>query len=391
MDASHLLLAFTVLAHSLISTMWGVASTWLGLSRKAGRHWMTANVAFGGAIGLVMTPPPMSAPARVTLAAALMVLGGVSLRRGLQFFLKVPRTDGSHLALGIGLALFNSLVLMPRDAYGAGAALSFFAMYCILLRTSWEAFKPIRHEFNAITASLNAILLNSAALAFALAGLTCMIPQWPWPWLTLTPENAQLALAFSTVALSILSSFVLGYIVVMRLVKRLEHLSHHDTLTGLLNRRAFEYLLAREDQRLQRFNDTFAVLLVDIDHFKRINDRLGHAAGDAVLVSVSNALQARAREVDRVARYGGEEFCILLPHTELEGAQQAAERFRRAIAQLNTIWDSTNITVTISIGLACAQSPGESVKNLLKRADDALYQAKEEGRNQVICAPDPAP
>jgi diguanylate cyclase (GGDEF)-like protein len=193
---------------------------------------------------------------------------------------------------------------------------------------------------------------------------------------------------FSSVALSILSAFVMGYIVVMRLVRRLEHLSHHDALTGLLNRRAIEYLLDREDQRLQRFGDPYSVILADIDHFKRINDRLGHAAGDAVLCAVARTLQGKAREVDRVARYGGEEFCILLPHTLHEGAQQAAERLREAVQTINVPWNDEVITVTISAGLACANAPGEPLRSLLSRSDEALYQAKAEGRNRVIMSAD---
>jgi len=131
------------------------------------------------------------------------------------------------------------------------------------------------------------------------------------------------------------------------------------------------------------------VLLIDIDHFKRINDRLGHAAGDVVLCNVARTLQAQAREVDRVARYGGEEFCIILPHTLHEGGLQAAERLREAICLINIPWDDESITVSISTGLACAVEPGETLQSLLSRADEALYRAKAEGRNRVVVASEP--
>src|SRR5690606_34815221 len=229
-------------------------------------------------------------------------------------------------------------------------------------------------------------LLAMAVLVFGISALTYLTPDTTWPWLNWPDDVAEFALVFSTVSLSILNSFVLGYIVVNRLVQRLEHLSHHDALTGLLNRRAIEYLLDREDQRLQRFGDPFSVMLVDIDYFKRINDRLGHAAGDAVLCAVSRTLQSKAREVDRVARYGGEEFCILLPHTLQEGAHQAAERLRAAVNHIDIPWNDEQISVSISVGLACAAEPGEPLQSLLKRADEALYQAKAEGRNRVILA-----
>lgn len=388
MDARHLLLAFILLTHSLTSGMWWVAGSWLGLSRKAARHWMLASMANGLALVLTMMPQGLPETARITAASALVVLSAVSLRRGLQFFLKLRHTDGMHVALGAGVALFNLAICLPAGWYVTGIVLSCLVMCWVLGRTAWETFKPLCTEFNAATAWIQASMLGSAVLVFGLTALTYLTPQWPWPWQRWSPETAQFAMVFSSVSLSILASFVLGYIVVMRLVRRLEHLSHHDALTGLLNRRAIEYLLDREDQRLQRFNDPFSVLLVDIDHFKRINDRLGHAAGDSVLCMVSRTLQAQAREVDRVARYGGEEFCILLPHTLHEGALQAGERLREAISQINIPWGDESITVSISTGLACAHEPGETLQALLKRADEALYQAKAEGRNRVISAPD---
>jgi len=189
-----------------------------------------------------------------------------------------------------------------------------------------------------------------------------------------------------SLTLSILSSFVVGYVVVMRLVRRLEHLSHHDGLTGLLNRRAVESMLDREVQRLQRFGQPFTLLLIDIDHFKRINDRLGHAAGDAVLAAVAAALKEEARELDRVARFGGEEFCVVLPHTDREGALHAAERLRSAVERLRVPWGDDLVTVTISTGLACADEQNETLSMLLKRADMALYEAKAAGRNRVVLA-----
>ena len=126
--------------------------------------------------------------------------------------------------------------------------------------------------------------------------------------------------------------------------------------------------------------------MVDIDHFKRINDRLGHAAGDAVLCAVAQTLQAHAREVDRVARFGGEEFCVLLPHTLHEGALQAAERLREAINLVSIPWNDEVISVTISTGLATADNPDESLDAIIQRADQALYQAKADGRNRVVAA-----
>jgi diguanylate cyclase (GGDEF)-like protein len=389
MEVRHLLLAFILLTHSLTSVMWWAAGSWLGLSRKAARHWMLANVANGIALVLTTLPFADGIGLQMTVAGILIVLGAISLRRGLQFFLKQVHTDGSHVLLGLGVALFNLAVCVPLGWHSTGMLVSSLTMCWVLARTARETFGPLRTEFNTATAGLLTVLLSAGVLIFALSALTRLAPQWPWPWMAWSADASHFATVFAAVALSILATFVLGYIVVMRLVRRLEHLSHHDALTGLLNRRAIEYLLDREDQRLQRFGDPFSVLLIDIDHFKRINDRLGHAAGDVVLCNVARTLQAQAREVDRVARYGGEEFCIILPHTLHEGGLQAAERLREAICLINIPWDDESITVSISTGLACAVEPGETLQSLLSRADEALYRAKAEGRNRVVVASEP--
>lgn len=388
MEVRHLLLAFVLLTHGLTTLMWWAAGTWLGLSRKAAMHWLVASLSNGLALACMVFNDGWPDTPLALLACVLVVHGAVSLRRGLQAFLKLRHTDGSHLVLGLGTTVFCLGLCLPMGWRVAGIVVSSAVIAWVMWRTARECFVPLRAEFQIGTAWVHSALLTGAALMFAGLAVSELLPGAPWPWVLNNVQQAQVGMVFISVVVSILSAFVLGYIVVTRLVRRLEHLSHHDALTGLLNRRAIEYLLDREAQRLHRFGEPFTILMVDIDHFKRINDRLGHAAGDAVLCAVSQALQAQAREVDRVARFGGEEFCVLLPHTLHEGALLAAERLRHAISQINIPWADETITVTISTGLATANDSLEALASLLRRADDALYQAKAEGRNKVVSAPD---
>jgi two-component system cell cycle response regulator len=159
-----------------------------------------------------------------------------------------------------------------------------------------------------------------------------------------------------------------------------------DALTGLLNRRAFLDLIERERARSDRHAYPLSVLLLDVDHFKRVNDTRGHAAGDAVLQGVARVLEKVARRSDVVARWGGEEFVVALPQTSEAGARIAAERARRALAEaIHPVPGGEPLRVTASIGVASADAPWK-VDLLVASADEAMYAAKARGRNRVESA-----
>jgi diguanylate cyclase (GGDEF)-like protein len=154
-----------------------------------------------------------------------------------------------------------------------------------------------------------------------------------------------------------------------------------DALTGLANRRALEEILAAEISRAQRFEHELAVVLLDLDRFKEINDSFGHAAGDVMLRAVSRLLTSLARQGDTVARWGGEEFVVALPETDLPGAQRFAERLRRSI-EAHSVGE---MHTSASCGVA-PMLPEDTVEALLGAADQALYQAKANGRNRTESA-----
>jgi diguanylate cyclase (GGDEF)-like protein len=166
----------------------------------------------------------------------------------------------------------------------------------------------------------------------------------------------------------------------------LENLAAVDGLTGLYNRRYFEAQARAELARFQRYLRPLTVLAVDIDHFKSVNDRFGHAMGDTVLRSVASLCQQTKRDSDIVARIGGEEFAILLPETNIDAALVFAERLRRHVAQCSHRVSDESFAVTVSIGITESTLAMSGIETLLQRADEALYDAKRSGRDCVRVA-----
>ena len=164
--------------------------------------------------------------------------------------------------------------------------------------------------------------------------------------------------------------------------KRIEELSVTDPLTGLYNRSYIDQALKSEQARFVRYQKPFSVALLDIDHFKEVNDTFGHPTGDAVLKTLSALLQKHRRQIDVVGRWGGEEFIVILPGTDEAAAGQFAERIRTAIE--TTVFEKVK-TLTVSIGIA-QSAPEATIQTLIKQADEALYRAKEGGRNRVVAA-----
>ncbi|MBI2747326.1 MAG: GGDEF domain-containing protein [Burkholderiales bacterium] len=195
-------------------------------------------------------------------------------------------------------------------------------------------------------------------------------------------------------------SFVLAFITMLgagfgfvlavleRNAEQMREMATHDGLTGCVNRITFDAMLLNALQRGLRSGEPVSLLMLDLDHFKAINDRYGHRAGDAVLRSFSDVVRTQLRASDTLARVGGEEFAVILPGTDAAGAAHVAESVREAVQSAAVDNQQGGVLrITISVGVACAQDgDGASADLLYQRADNALYQAKAAGRNRVVPA-----
>ncbi len=202
-------------------------------------------------------------------------------------------------------------------------------------------------------------------LALALVGVAIVTPLVAWPLLQLLVDlEARRA--------------------------HLDILATRDELTGTHNRRLFLVLADREWARCRRYDMAAAMLMIDVDHFKQINDRHGHLAGDLMLRTIARAIGDTLRQPDLLGRYGGEEFVVFLPHADPLGALDAAERIRDCVAQLSLEWKSQVVRATVSVGVATLDNSHDSLAGLIYDADQALYAAKDAGRNCVRTLPPPA-
>jgi diguanylate cyclase (GGDEF)-like protein len=157
-----------------------------------------------------------------------------------------------------------------------------------------------------------------------------------------------------------------------------------DTLTGLYNRRGFFELGRREVERAIRFGRPLTAVMFDIDYFKNVNDLYGHAVGDKLLINLTTRLLQELRQIDLLGRYGGDEFVALLPETDLSNAMSVAERLRKVVASTKVTGPSMSVKISLSAGVATLSSDSRDLNSLLQQADQALYEAKRQGRDRVV-------
>lgn len=278
------------------------------------------------------------------------------------------------------LAFFLAFAGNPQVRLGTGGLLygsAYVLLAAVLLRG-----RP-QHRFRA-RRLLALCYLVGAAVLIARGVAAWLAPQWFDGALASNAYQSLMYLGLYAVIVGGSLAFLLMH--KERSEEEKIRMATTDPLTGVFNRRTFIELAEQELARARRSATPIALMMLDLDHFKEVNDTHGHLVGDEVLVAFTRLVRDCVRRGDLVVRYGGEEFCVLLPATPLGAANALAERIRAATAA-NAL-TARSFRVTVSIGLtSCAGEREVSVADLLSRADEALYRAKEEGRNRVIALP----
>lgn len=378
---AQLLLIALLLQQSLFGLLW-LGAARLRLARRPALHWAAMAWLVAGGLALILLRGQAPQWLSVGAGNGLVLAAFVILRRGIQRFARLPTSDREHGVL-LGLGIVSALGTAVADLSPLPAVLlAAVAMAWTLLRGASEIRGALAAEFGRTASAWCASPMALLAVLFLVrAGAAVVNPAGFQSYLQ-QPGGGGVAAAFVALVIALLLQANLTTLVLLRLVRRLQYQSDHDMLTGLLSRRPMEQLLLAESQRQRRFGRSFALLSIDIDHFKKINDLCGHAAGDAVLKRVAEALRAAARDIDSVARMGGEEFCVLLPGADVAGAESVAVRLLNTVRGLHHP-EIAGAPVTVSIGLAVVDAPAEPIQALQRRLDQALYGAKAAGRDRV--------
>lgn len=383
MTNSQTLLFVIVVQQSFFGLLWLGAGA-LRVSRRAAAHWGIAAMAFALSMGLVLARSQISPWFSIFGGNVVMLLATMLVRRGVLAFMAGPVRDleqwlvlvAAAIVIGYGVADDKNFVIVVMGAS--------FAQAWTMWRMASEVARDLKAEFDR---AAMACAMPPAVLGFfwfARGALAPVIPQAVAQSVT-TDNAANVTLVGASLLLGMVSNSSLMALVAVRLIRKLQHASDHDLLTGVLNRRGMADRLAAEEGRRRRQASRYALLSVDLDHFKTINDRFGHAAGDAVLAAVATAFIGVVRNVDSVARTGGEEFSVLLPDADAAGAEHTAKRLQTALIAMSLPTVDPALRVTASVGVACS-TDGEPLVALQRRLDVALYAAKAEGRNRVVHA-----
>jgi diguanylate cyclase (GGDEF)-like protein len=363
---------------AVAAMVWTLGAGFVAAERAARLHWAAyaaLSAVTWALLALNLQSPPL-------LAVLIGVCSAISLRRGIRLFIGRP-LPWTMPALLLALVLAAGLPGDDPAWRPLQAAVNFSVLAALYLAMALDLRRHAQHDLQWRWPTALALPLLLGGAGFGSRALL-------WPDSVLTEMNVHSALnvgsALSYIVLVLLMHAALMALVVARLLGQLQNLARRDPLTGLFNRRAMHALLDQEVRQRRRAADTFSVLMIDVDHFKEVNDRHGHEAGDRALAHIARLMTQALRTRDRLARYGGEEFVVLLPASDLARALAEAEALRLVVQRSPLAHGVLSVPLSVSIGVAEWAGPAEDPARLLVRADDALYRAKRQGRDRVEAA-----
>jgi len=381
-------MAFIYLLVTYMAT-YVMAVTWRQSRKRVnGIGWFALYFGFI-ALGISLTLIRNHLPALITIVGAntLMFWGQVHLLKGISRFLDLDIRLKPYAALCLALVgLYTWFTLYAPDIARRIILFSAFSMvplghgiFLIFFRTRPDQYRAAWNTGSTLALFFPVYL---GRIYFALKG--------PVPETYFSTPMADSFFQILGLCLTMLFTLSLHLMINATLVNQAEDharaqekLAARDSLTGLLNRRKMGEHLEESYYRFQRYDRPFSVILCDIDHFKQVNDTWGHDAGDRVLKAVAAKLRNNIRPSDQASRWGGEEFLILLPETREPGAVKTAEKLRQQITVANLDIGHSGTPLTLSFGVA-QSGPGLDLTQVLKNADQALYRAKDTGRNRVV-------
>jgi diguanylate cyclase (GGDEF)-like protein len=344
--------------------------------RASMRTWIigTALVVFADVVFFVGVEAPWAQTAMLAVAA----LGAAEWIHALRLYNgRARRAAWPYAVIAIGAAASFAAPSYPMTVLVT--SLLYATLYLGAARAAASIREPVRSTGRILLVAVFAAiaLVMAARLGLFVSGLRSGAAQG-----FTTPPRALMFILASVAPIAASFAFVLAC--GERLGDRLLRWSLTDALTGIPNRRAFLDSLERAVSNGLRRSEPVAVLVIDVDYFKRVNDTAGHATGDAALIAVAQLLSAATRGEDTLGRLGGEEFGVVAPGANLASATLVAERLRESIAAAPVVVDGRSFELSVSIGVAVTSAGLSDASSLLSRADALLYQAKGRGRNQVV-------
>ncbi len=345
--------------------------------RQAILWWLTGCILLGIGYALRALPHLEKLPELFWPTAGFFVAGNLALWTGLYHFCgQRRRLRPTHLFLTCSLVWLAALWL----SYPLQAALLFGVTGGISMLAFWTVRNAHHLGSNLLRQFVAWIFFGHGLLSLLRVGLAIANIGWQW---SISVEQLSAIGLLPTAALTILRCFALMLLLHIRQQRDLEQLTITDSLTGVYNRKGFLAHAQRLLDRQQSGDHPFAVLMMDLDHFKQINDQHGHSAGDVVLRQFARLLREQLRPADCSGRLGGEEFAAVLAGVDLDNAMRIAERLRQRLQHLPLAINDQNLQVTVSIGVHFVESASLKIEPLLQQADQALYEAKANGRNRV--------